>query len=64
MLTMYAEDVTHYDEAIKSAVAALERKAVPRDQWPVAVTEGLPPDEGGVEVQAPAVDPTMAAFMA
>lgn len=61
VLTIYAEDSEEYQNAMDEAKKRLESKGIPRDKWP-AVMDELEQKE--TEKNEPAVDPSMAAFMA
>lgn len=61
VLTIYAEDSEEYQTAMDEAKKRLEAKGTPRDKWPAVMDEI---EEKNTEKKAPAVDPTMAAFMA
>lgn len=65
VLTIYAEDVVAYDEAVEQARQALARKGVAHDDWPEAVTESeVRPGETETALKPPPMDPSIAAFMA
>lgn len=61
VLTIYAEDSEEYQNAMDDARKRLEAKGVPREKWPPVMDELK---QKGTEKKEPAVDPTMAAFMA
>lgn len=60
-MTIYAEDSEEYQNAMDDARKRLEAKGVPREKWPPVMDELK---QKGTEKKEPAVDPTMAAFMA
>lgn len=61
VLTIYAEDSDEYQTAMDEARARLEEKGIPREKWPSVMDEL---EERDTEKNEPAVDPSMAAFMA
>lgn len=61
VLTIYAEDSEEYQTAMDEAKKRLEVKSIPHSEWPSVMKEI---EERDTEKNEPAVDPTMAAFMA